>query len=134
MSTNSPDLTTYPHPHSSTTNRFLPESLLEEEYKLAVKYNSAGGGPKMLLGETSNQIKNLPSTLLEYRALASTAPTDTNPKGRIGEVYPNFATVKQEARYSPFRWYGQLIYAPANSREILMAQYGTDCLTQTFGR
>ena len=129
-----PDLMIDSHPHSSTTKRFLSESLIEKEYKLAIKYNSAGGGPKMLLGDTANQMKDLPSTLLEYRALASTAPTSNSPKGRIGEVYPNFATANQEARYTQFKWYGQMIYAPVNSREILHAQYGINCLTHSIDK
>ena len=88
----------------------------------------------MLLGETAEQMKNLPSTLLEYRALTATAPTATSPKGRIGEVYPNFATVKQDDRYRAYKWYGKLIYAPSNSAEILKAGYGANCLTHAIDK
>ena len=112
-----------------TLDRFLPESLIENEYKLAVKYNSAGGGPKILLGDTADKMKDVPMTLHIYRATSMTFP-----KGRIGEVYPNFATAKQEDRYKQFKWYGQMIYAPANAEEILKAGYGTNCLSHSIDK
>ena len=89
----------------------------------------------MLLGETAEQMQNLPLTLLEYQAVIATAPTATNPKGRIGEVYPNFATVKQkEKRYTQFKFYGTIIYAPSSSAEILKAGYGAKCLSHAIDK
>ena len=119
-------------PSQSCTNRFLTPDKLEKEYELAVKDNRAGGGPKMLLGE--NHVVNLPSTLGKFRTLMNKAPEATNPKGRIGEVYPNFAAAKKDHyRYKEFKWYGQMIYAPSLSEDILKAEYGTDCLTHRHG-
>ena len=89
----------------------------------------------MLLGETLNQMKNLPPTLLEYQALTATGPTATSPKGRIGEVYPNFATAKQkEERYTQFKFYGTMIYAPSNAREIVQKGYGINCLAHVIDK
>ena len=87
----------------------------------------------MLLGENAGQMQNLPSTLVEYQALADAMPTANSPKGRIGEVYPNFATVNQkEERYRPYTWYEKVIYAPSNSADILKAGYGANCLTHSI--
>ena len=78
---------------------------------------------------SENQIVNLPTTLEKFRTLIQKTPSATNPKGRIGQVYRNFASKNLErCRYTQFKWYGQMVYAPSISEEILKAGYGTDCL------
>ena len=64
--------------------------------------------------------------------MVKTEPEATNPKGRIGEVYPNFGLLKPEKRYKRFKFYETYIYAPSNSRDILQAGYGKNCLTHVI--
>ena len=115
----------------SLTDRYIVGDWLEnKEYKLGVKYNLGGGGPKMLLGETN--VTDLPPTLEEFQKLVNTEPDATNPQGRVGEVYPNFGLKEQDNRYVSFKFYGTFIYAPSNAEEILQAGYGKNCLTHVI--
>ena len=83
-----------------------------------------------------DNIKDLPPTMAEFKDLVNAPASDNkpNPKGLIGEVYPSFAGLPPNKRYTQFEWYDFKIWAPSNSVEILKAGYGNNCLVHSIDK
>ena len=83
-----------------------------------------------------DNIKDLPPTLDEFKDLVNAPASDNkpNPKGLIGEVYPSFAGLPPNKRYTQFAWYDFKVWAPSNSVEILKAGYGNNCLVHSIDK